>query len=197
MNAPQKAKSTPRPKAKALIKPKLKLKIASKKISSAPRETAKASIGQKKILQTPSKSTQVSSPPTHTSPRIAATASNIALDQGTSYFSSLNNPFSKIESTHALSSEVRSPQSRLSHKPVKKVSYSQRTANAHPGPEILTRMEESAHPSRYHPSPPMPAASHTSTDTKVAAATNVSAVDTTIIPLDLPFEYVGSRTQQR
>jgi hypothetical protein len=99
--APPKANSTPRPKAKAKapIQPKMKLKIAPKKISSAPRTTAKASIGQNKILQTPSKSTQVSSPPTRTSPRFAATASNIARQQGTSSFSVLNNPFSKIEST--------------------------------------------------------------------------------------------------
>jgi hypothetical protein len=56
--APPKAKSTSRPKAKAKapIQPKMKLKIAPKKISSAPGATEKASIGQKKILQTPSKS---------------------------------------------------------------------------------------------------------------------------------------------
>jgi hypothetical protein len=98
MKAPPKAKSTPRPKAnaKAPIQPKMKLKIAPKKISSAPRATANASIGQKKILQTPPKSTPVSSPPTRTSPRFAATASNIARQQGTSSLSVLNNPFSKI-----------------------------------------------------------------------------------------------------
>jgi hypothetical protein len=175
----------------------MKLKIGSKKISSAPCATAKPSIGQKKILQTPLKSTQVSSPPIRISPRIAATASNIARDQGTSSFSALNNPFSQIESTHALSSEVPSPQSRSSHKCVKKVSYSQRTANAHPSPEMLTRMEKSAHPSRFHPIPPMPAASHTSMDMKVAAATNLLAVDTTLKPLELPFEYVGLRTRHR
>jgi hypothetical protein len=43
-------------------------------------------------------------------------------------------------------------------------------------------MEESAHPSRFHPSPPMPAASHTLTDTK---------------EVELPFESVGLRTRQR
>jgi hypothetical protein len=69
--------------------------------------------------------------------------------------------------------------------------------NSHPSPETLTRMEESAHPSRFHPSPPMHAASHTSTDTKIAAATNILAVDTTLIPLELPFESVGLRTRQR
>jgi hypothetical protein len=58
-------------------------------------------------------------------------------------------------------------------------------------------MEESAHPSQFRPSPPMPAASHTSTDTKVAAATNRLAVATTLIPLELPFESVGLRTRQR
>jgi hypothetical protein len=74
---PKKNITTPRPKAKAPIQPKIKLKMAQKKISSAPRATAKASIEPKKILQTPSMSTQVSSPPTRTSPRLAATASHI------------------------------------------------------------------------------------------------------------------------
>jgi hypothetical protein len=124
-----------------------------------------------------------SSPPTSTTPSIAATtASNIAHDQGTSSFSALNNPFSKIESTHAVSSEVPSPQSRPSHKRQKKVSYIHRTPSAHPSPEYLSRMEESAHPSRFHPSPPMSAASHTLTDTK---------------EVELPFESVGLRTRQR
>jgi hypothetical protein len=58
-------------------------------------------------------------------------------------------------------------------------------------------MEESAHPSRFHPIPPMPAASHTLTDTKVAATTNLLAVDTTVLPVELPFESVGLRTRQR
>jgi hypothetical protein len=58
-------------------------------------------------------------------------------------------------------------------------------------------MEESAHPNQFCPSPPMPAASHTSTDTKVAAATNLLEVSTTLIPLELPFESVGLRTQQQ
>jgi hypothetical protein len=58
-------------------------------------------------------------------------------------------------------------------------------------------MEESAHPSRFRPSPPMPVASHTSTDTKVSAATNLLSVATTRIPLELPFESVGLRTRQR
>jgi hypothetical protein len=43
----------------------------------------------------------------------------------------------------------------------------------------------------------MPAPSHTSTDMKVAAATNLLAVYTTLIPLELPFESVGLRTRQR
>jgi hypothetical protein len=43
-------------------------------------------------------------------------------------------------------------------------------------------MEESAHPSRFHPSPPMPAASHTLTDTK---------------EVELPLESVGLRTRQQ
>jgi hypothetical protein len=74
---PNKNITTPRPKAKAPTQPKIKLKMAPKKISSAPRAAAKASIEPKKILQTLSMSTQVSSPLTRTSPRLAATASNI------------------------------------------------------------------------------------------------------------------------
>jgi hypothetical protein len=74
---PKKNITSPRPKANAPIQPKIKLKMTPKKMSSAPRATAKASIEPKKMLQTPPKSTQVSSPPTRTSPRLAATASNI------------------------------------------------------------------------------------------------------------------------
>jgi hypothetical protein len=75
--------------------------MAPKKISSAPRATAKASIEPKKILQTLSTSTQVSYQPIHTSPRRAATAINISHQQGTSFHSVLNNPFSKLESIPA------------------------------------------------------------------------------------------------
>jgi hypothetical protein len=74
---PQKNTTSPRPNAKSPIQPKIKLKLSSKKMRSAPHATAKASIEPKKMLQTPSKSTKVSSPPTRTSPRLAATASNI------------------------------------------------------------------------------------------------------------------------
>jgi hypothetical protein len=63
----------------------------------------------KNILQTTSKSTQVPYFPARTSPRFAATASNIARQHGTSSISVLNNPFSKIESTPAHPSEVPSP----------------------------------------------------------------------------------------
>jgi hypothetical protein len=56
---------------------------------------------------------------------------------------------------------------------------------------------EIAHPNPFCPSPPMPAASHTLLDTKVAAATDLLAVATTHIPLELPFESVGLRTQQQ
>jgi hypothetical protein len=56
---------------------------------------------------------------------------------------------------------------------------------------------ESAHPNPFCPSPTMPAASHTLLDTKVAAATNIFAVATAHIPLELPFESVGLRTRHR
>jgi hypothetical protein len=110
--SPRKNITTPRPMAKAPIQPKIKMKMVPKKISGAPRATAKASIEQKKILQTPLMSTQVSSPPTRTSPRLAATASNISPQQGTSSFSVLNNPFSKVGLTPAYPSEFPSPQTR-------------------------------------------------------------------------------------
>jgi hypothetical protein len=48
--APKKNITTPRPKANTPIQPKIKLKMAPKKISSAPRATVKASIEPKKIL---------------------------------------------------------------------------------------------------------------------------------------------------
>jgi hypothetical protein len=69
--------ATPRPKSKAPIQPNIKLKMAPKKISSAPCAMVKASIEPKKILQTPLMSTQVSSHPTRTSPRMAAIAINM------------------------------------------------------------------------------------------------------------------------
>jgi hypothetical protein len=171
--------TSPRPKAKAPIHPNIKLKMAPNKMSSAPRAKAKASIEPNNILQTPSKSTQVSSPPTLTSPRLAATASNISCQQGTPSFSVLNNPFSKIESTPAYPSEFLSPQTRSTYNRIREITYRQTTANPHPSPETVNRME-SAHPNSFCPSPPMPAASHT-----------------THIPLELPFESVGLRTRQR
>jgi hypothetical protein len=89
--APKKNITAPRPKANAPIQPKIKLNMAPKKISSAPRAKAKASIEPKKILQTPLTSTQVSSQPTRTSPRRAATAINMSHQQGTSFHSVHNN----------------------------------------------------------------------------------------------------------
>jgi hypothetical protein len=43
----------------------------------------------------------------------------------------------------------------------------------------------------------MPAASHTLLDTQIAVETNILAVATTHIPLELTFESVGLRTRQR
>jgi hypothetical protein len=43
----------------------------------------------------------------------------------------------------------------------------------------------------------MPAASPTFLDTKVVAATDLLAVATTHVPLELPFKSVGLRTRQR
>jgi hypothetical protein len=50
---------------------------------------------------------------------------------------------------------------------------------------------ESAHPNPIRLSPPVPVASPTLLDTKVAAATDLLAVATTHISLELPFESVG------
>jgi hypothetical protein len=238
--APKKNSTTPRPKFKAPIQSKIKLKMAPKKMSSTARATAKASIEPTKILQTPSMSTPVSSHPTHNSPRRAATAINIlqtpsmstqvssqpthsyprraataintSHQQGTSFHSVLNNPFSKVESMPAhmypLSSsllsagsgsgsnvesdpsEFPSPHTKSTCNRLKELAYSQTTANPHPSPDTVNRME-SAHPNPCCPSPTMPAASPTFLDTKVAAATDLLAVATIHIPLELPFESVG------
>jgi hypothetical protein len=127
---------------------------------------------------------------------LPATASNISRQQGTSSFSVLNNTFSKVESTPAYPSEFPLPQTRSTYNRLKELPYSQTTANPHPSPDTVNRME-SAHPNPFCPSPPMPAASPTLLDTKVAAATDILAVATTHIPLELPFESVGLRTWQR
>jgi hypothetical protein len=52
---------------------------------------------------------------------------------------------------------------------------------------------ESAHPNPSRPSPPMPAASPTLLDTKIAAATDLAAAAATHIP----FESIGLQTRQR
>jgi hypothetical protein len=190
--------------------------MAPNKISSAPLATAKASIEPKKILQTLFTSTQVSSQPTRTSPRKAATAINMSHQQGTSFHSVHNNPFSKLESIPAqmypLSSsllsagsgsnvesdpsEFPSPHIKSTFNLLKGIAYSRDTANPHPRPDIVNCME-SDHPNPIRPSPPMPSASPTFLDTKVAAATGLVAVATTHIPLELPLESVGLQTRQR
>jgi hypothetical protein len=240
VDLPKKNITTPRPKAKVPIQPKIKLKMAPKKISSAPCATAKASIEPKKILQTPPMSTQVSShptrtlprreatainilqtpsmsthvsyQPTHTSPRLAATAINLSHQQGTSFHSALNNPFYKVESmpAHMLplssslmpsgsgsnvdsnTSELPSPHTKSTFNCLKELAYSQNTANTHPIPDTVNRME-STHPNPFCPSPPIPAL----LDTKVAAVTDLLTVATNHIPLELTFESVGLRTRQR
>jgi hypothetical protein len=214
--APNKNITAPRPKANAPIQPKIKLNMAPKKISSEPCATAKASIEPNKILQTPLTSTQVSSQPTCTYPRRAATEINISHQQGTSFHSVHNNPFCKLESMpahmYSLSSsllpagsgsnvesdpsELPTPQSKSTLNLLKGLAYSRNTANPHPSPDTVNRME-SAHPNPIRPIPPMPVASPTLLDTKVAAATGLVAVATTHIPLELPLESVGLRTRQR
>jgi hypothetical protein len=93
-------------------------------------------------------------------------------------------------------SEFPSPQTKLTFNRLEGLAHSRDTANPHPSPDTVNRME-SAHPNPIRPSPPMPAASPTLLDTKVAAATGLVAVATTHIPLELPFESIGLRTRQR
>jgi hypothetical protein len=93
-------------------------------------------------------------------------------------------------------SEFPSPQTKSTFNLLKGLAYSRDTANLHPSPDTVNPME-SAHPNPIRHIPPMPAASPTLLDTKVAAATDLLAVATTRIPLELPFGYVGLRTQQR
>jgi hypothetical protein len=141
---------------------------------------------------------------------------NISHQQGTSFHSVLNNPFSKLESMSAqmypLSSsllpagsgsnvesdpsEFPSPQTKSTFNLLKGLAYSRDTANPHPSPDTVNRMEI-AHPNPFRPSPPMPVASPTLLDTKEDAATGLLAVATTHIPPELPFESVGLRTRQR
>jgi hypothetical protein len=93
-------------------------------------------------------------------------------------------------------SEFPSTQTISTFNRLKELAYSQTTVNPHPSPDTVNRME-SAHPNPFCPSPLMPAASPTLLDTKIAAATDLLALATTHIPLELPFKSVGLRTPQR
>jgi hypothetical protein len=213
--APKKKITAPRSKANEPIQPKTKLKMAPKKISSAPCAKANASIEPKKILQTLLTSTQVSSQPTRTSPRREPTAINMPHQQGTSFHSVHNNPFSKLKSMPAhmypLSSSLLpagggsnvesdpsefSPQSRITFNRIGQLAHSHGISNPHPSPNTVNRME-SAHPNPSRSSSPMPAASPTLLDKKVVAAPGLAAVATTYIPFELPFESTGLRMRQR
>jgi hypothetical protein len=154
-------------------------------------------------------STQVPSQPTRTSPRRAATAIDMPHQQGTSFHSVHNNPFSKLKympaQMYPLSSsllpagggsnvesdpsEFPSPQTKLTFNRLEGLAHSRDTANPHPSPDTVNRME-SAHPNPSRPSPPMPAAL---LDTKVAAETDLAAAAATHIP----FESIGLQTRQR
>jgi hypothetical protein len=138
--------------------------VSSPPTRTSPRRAATAI----NILQTRLMSTQVSSQPTRTSPRLAATARNISHQQGTSFHSVLNNPFSKVElmPAHMLPlsssllpagsgsnvesnpSEFPSPQTKSTLNHLKELAYSQTTANPHPSPDTVNRME-SAHPNPF------------------------------------------------
>jgi hypothetical protein len=213
---PRRKNTAPRPKAKAPIQPKMKFKMAPKKIIIPPRAKANASIEPKKILQTPFKSTQVPSQPTRTSPRRAETAINMPHQQGTSFHSVQNNPFSKLKympaQMYPLSSsllpagggsnvesdpsEFPSPHTRITFNRIGQLSHSRDTSNPHPRPDTVSRMK-SAHPNPSRPSPPMSEASPPLLDTKLAAGTGLAAVATTHKHLELPFESIGLQTRQR
>jgi hypothetical protein len=93
-------------------------------------------------------------------------------------------------------SEFPSVQTTLTFNLLEGLAHSRDTANPHPSPDTVNRIE-SAYPNPIRPSPPMPAASPTLLDTKVAAATGLVAVATTHIPLELPFESVGLLMRHR
>jgi hypothetical protein len=207
--------TAPRPKANAPIQPKMKLKTAPKKKISAPRAKAKARIEPKKKLKTALMSTQVPSQPTRTSPRRTETAVDMPHQQGTFLHSVHNNPFSKLKSMPAQmyplsssllptgggsnvesgTSKFPSPQTKITFNRIERLAHSHEIVNPRPSPDTVNSME-SAHPNPSCPSPPMPVASPTLLDTKVAAATGLAAVGTTHVPFELPFESIGLRAQQ-
>jgi hypothetical protein len=181
--------------------------VAPKKKITAARPKAKAPIQTKKKLKTPLKSPKVPSQPTRTSPRRAATAIDMPRQEGTSFHSIHNNPFSKLKSPPAqtfplssfvlpagggsnvesATSEFPSPQTKITFNRIEQLAHSLEIVNPHPSPDTVNRME-SAHPNPSCLSPPMPAVSPTLLGTKVAAATGLAAVAATHIP----FESIGS-----
>jgi hypothetical protein len=185
---------------------KMKLKTAPKKKITE----------QKKKLKTPLTSTQVPSQPTRTSPRRAETGIDMPHQQGTSFHSVHNNPLSKLKylpvhmyplsssilpagggsNVESGTSEFPSPQTKITFNRIEQLAHSLKIFNPYPSPDTVNHME-SAHPNLSCPSPPMPAASPTLLDTKVAAATGLAAVATTHIPFKLPFKSIGLQTQQR
>jgi hypothetical protein len=178
---------------------------------TAARPRANAHIQPKKKMKTPLKIPKLPSQPTYTSPRRAATAIDMPCQEGTSFNSVHNNPFPKLTSPPAqmfqltspllpagggshvklATSEFPSPQTKATFKRMQQLSHSREIVNLHPSPDTVNHME-SAHPNPSRPSPPMPAASPTLLDTKVAAAKDLAAATTHI-----PFESIGLRTQQR
>jgi hypothetical protein len=93
-------------------------------------------------------------------------------------------------------SEFPSPQTRITFNRIGQLAHSHDIVNPHSSPDTANLME-SAHPNPSRPSPPMPAASPTLLDTKVAAATDLAAVATAHITFELPLEYIRLRTGQR
>jgi hypothetical protein len=184
----------------------MKLKTAPKKKITAPRAKAKAPIQPNKKLKTPLKSPHVPSQPTRTYPRRAATAIDMPRQEGTYFHYVHNNPFSKLRSPPAqmfplsssllpagggsnvesATSEFPSPQTKITFNHIEQLAHSLEIVNPHPSPGNFNRME-SAHPNSSCPSPPMPVASPTFLDTKVAAATGLAAVAATHITFELPF----------
>jgi hypothetical protein len=144
-----------------------------------------------------------------TSQRRAVTAIDMPCQEGTSFHYVHNNPFSKLISPQAqmfpltssllpagggsnvelATSNLPSPQTKIMINCIEQLTHSREIVNPYPSPDTVNRME-SAHPNPSFPSSPMPAASPTLFDTKVAAATDLAAVAATHIP----FESIGLRT---
>jgi hypothetical protein len=174
--------------------------VTPMKKNTAACPKSKAPIQPKKKIKTPLKCPKLPSQPTCTSPRRAETAIDAPRQEGTSLHSIHNNPFFHLPSPLAqmfpltssllpagggsnvdlATSEFPSPQTNKTFRRIQHFSQSREISNPHPRPDTVNRME-SAHPNPSRPSHPMPAASPTLLDTKISAATDITAAAATHI----------------